>query len=130
MIYADAADVMRARDGYAAGLETLEQELDGRIDGSDWREVADGLIWSNFFLAYQGENDTALQARYAALAARALDSVDRAWREPMPGAPGRGPQNPRRIRVGAFAQESRSDATSRAGSPISTATTSRCRSTR
>jgi CRISPR-associated protein Csy1 len=96
MIYADAAEVMRARDGYAAGLETLEQELDGRIDGSDWREVADGLIWSNFFLAYQGENDTALQARYAALAARALDSVDRAWREPMPARPVAG----RKIRVG------------------------------
>jgi protein O-GlcNAc transferase len=96
MIYADAADVVRAREEYVAGLETLERELDDRIAGSDWREVADGFIWSNFFLAYQGENDASLQARYASLAARALDSVDRAWREPMPVRPVEG----RKIRIG------------------------------
>jgi len=84
MIYSDAADVSRAREGYVSGLETLERELDDRIAGSEWRQVADGLTWSNFFLAYQGEDDKPLQARYASLAARALDSVDRAWREPMP----------------------------------------------
>jgi predicted O-linked N-acetylglucosamine transferase (SPINDLY family) len=96
MIYADAADLARAREGYAAGLEALEKELDDRIAGSDWRQVADGLLWSNFFLAYQGENDKALQSRYAALAARALDSVDRSWRQPMPAEPAAG----RRIRIG------------------------------
>jgi protein O-GlcNAc transferase len=95
MIYTDAADVARARAGYVEGLETLERELDERIAGSDWREVADGLIWSNFFLAYQGENDRSLQERYAALAARALDSVDRSWRESMPARPTTG-----RIRIG------------------------------
>ncbi len=96
MIYADAADVWRAREAYIAGLETLERELDDRIAGSGWREVADGLIWSNFFLAYQGENDTSLQARYAALAGRAFDSVGRAWREPMPVRSVAG----RKIRIG------------------------------
>ena len=96
MIYSDATDVARARAGYVTGLETLERELDDRIAGSDWRQVADGLIWSNFFLAYQGENDTTLQARYAALAARAVDSVDRAWREPMPVQSTAG----RKIRIG------------------------------
>jgi predicted O-linked N-acetylglucosamine transferase (SPINDLY family) len=96
MIYEDAADVARARAGYIAGLETIERELDGRIAGLDWRQVADGLVWSNFFLAYQGEDDKALQARYAALAARALDSVDRTWREPIAAPPVTG----RRIRIG------------------------------
>jgi predicted O-linked N-acetylglucosamine transferase (SPINDLY family) len=96
MIYADAADVARARAGYVHGLETLERELDDRIAGSDWRQVADGLIWSNFFLAYQGEDDRQLQSRYAALAARALDSVDRVWREPISAGPPAG----RRIRIG------------------------------
>jgi protein O-GlcNAc transferase len=95
-IYADAAEVSRAREDYIAGLETLERELDGRIAGSDWRHVADGLIWSNFLLAYQGENDRSLQARYAALAARALDSIDRTWREPMPVRSTAG----QRIRIG------------------------------
>jgi CRISPR-associated protein Csy1 len=96
MIYADAADVARARAEYVDGLETLERELDDRIAGADWRQVADGLIWSNFYLAYQGENDTQLQSRYAALAARALDSVDRVWREPIPATPPAG----RKIRIG------------------------------
>jgi protein O-GlcNAc transferase len=96
MIYEDAAEVARARAGFVAGLETLERELDERITGSDWRQVADGLTWSNFFLAYQGEDDKPLQSRYAALAARALDSVDRSWREPIPAAPATG----RKIRVG------------------------------
>jgi CRISPR-associated protein Csy1 len=96
MIYADAADVARARQEYVNGLETLERELDDRIAGSDWREVVNGLAWSNFFLAYQGENDKLLQSRYAALTARALDSVDRAWRAPMPVEPA----ERRKIRVG------------------------------
>ena len=96
MIYSDAADVARARAEYVLGLETLERELDDRIAGSDWRQVADGLIWSNFYLAYQGENDRQLQSRYAALAARALDSVDPVWRTPMSAAAPAG----RKIRIG------------------------------
>jgi CRISPR-associated protein Csy1 len=96
MIYADAADVARARAEYVDGLETLERELDDRIADSDWRQVADGLIWSNFYLAYQGENDRQLQSRYAALAARALDSVDPVWRAPMSVAAPAG----RKIRIG------------------------------
>ncbi len=96
MIYTDAADVARARDGFVAGLETLERELDQRTAGSNWRQVADGLTWTNFFLAYQGEDDKVLQSRYAALAGRALDGVDRRWREPIAAGPATG----RRIRIG------------------------------
>ena len=96
VIYTDAEHVARARSEYVSGLDTLERELDRRIAGSRWREVADGLIWSNFFLAYQGENDRDLQARYAALAASALDRVDPVWRAPLPVSPAAG----RRIRIG------------------------------
>ena len=96
MIYSDVAHVARARAEYVNGLETLERELDDRIAGSDWRAAANGLIWSNFFLAYQGENDKPLQSRYAALAARALNSIDPGWRTPMPAGSPAG----RRIRVG------------------------------
>ena len=103
MIYADVADVARARQEYVNGLETLERELDDRIAGSDWRQVVNGLAWSNFFLAYQGENDKQLQSRYAALTARALDSVDRAWRVPMPVEPAGGTDS-RRFCVGAAAK--------------------------
>lgn len=96
MIYADAADVARARAGFVHGLETLERDLDALTAGSGWSEVADGLIWSNFLLAYQGENDRELQARYGALTARALDRVDPAWRAPLPVEPVTG----RKIRIG------------------------------
>jgi protein O-GlcNAc transferase len=96
MIYADAVHVAQSRAEYVHGLATLESELDGRIAGLSWQQVADGLIWSNFFLAYQGENDRELQERYAALAARSLDSVDPSWRAPLPT----GPIHGRRIRIG------------------------------
>ena len=96
MIYSDATDVLLARAGYVEGLATLERELDGRIAGLNWQEVASGLIWSNFFLAYQGENDRDIQARYAALAARASDSADPVWRAPIRAEAVRG----RKIRVG------------------------------
>jgi len=96
VIYADAEDIARARAEYLHGLEALERELDARIAGSTWREVADGLVWSNFFLAYQGENDRELQARYAALAASALDRVDPVWRAPLAVTPVAGPK----IRIG------------------------------
>jgi predicted O-linked N-acetylglucosamine transferase (SPINDLY family) len=96
MIYADTADLMRAREGFVHGLQALERDLDGIIAGSTPREITDGLIWSNFFLAYQGQNDKALQTRYAALAARALDRADPAWRAPIAA----GAVTGRRIRIG------------------------------
>lgn len=96
MIYADADDVTRARAEYTHGLQMLERELEARIAGMDSRQIADALMWSNFFLAYQGENDRELQARYAALVARALDSADPGWRAPLPVEPVVG----RKIRVG------------------------------
>ena len=68
VVYIDADDVARARAEYSHGLEMLELNLAGTIAGSSGTQVADGLIWSNFYLAYQGENDWELQARYAGLA--------------------------------------------------------------
>jgi protein O-GlcNAc transferase len=96
MIYKDAADVANARAGYVHGLETLERVLDATIAGLTRDQVADGLVWSNFFLAYQGENDRLLQERYAALCARALDRGDPDWRRPISAGPVVG----RKIRVG------------------------------
>jgi CRISPR-associated protein Csy1 len=96
MLYADAVDVARSRESYARGLETLHQTLDERLRGAAREEIVDGLIWSNFFLAYQGGEDRALQERYAALCARALDRADASLRAPIRADPVRG----RRIRVG------------------------------
>jgi protein O-GlcNAc transferase len=96
VIYTDALHVARARVEYARGLETLERELSSRMAGMGASQVADELIWSNFYLAYQGEQDRDLQARYAALAARALDGADVQWRAPMPAEVVVG----RKIRIG------------------------------
>jgi protein O-GlcNAc transferase len=96
IIYKDAADVEAARAGYAHGLEILEREIDGRIAGLEWAQVVDRLIWSNFYLAYQGENDRLLQERYAGLCARAIDRVDPSWRRPIAAEPVAG----RKIRIG------------------------------
>ena len=96
VIYTDASHVAQARVEYARGLETLERELPSRIAGVGAMQVADELIWSNFYLAYQGEHDRVLQARYAALAARALDGADVQWRAPMPAGAVVG----RKIRIG------------------------------
>jgi len=62
-VYASAGDVASWRDRYAQGLATLEAALPALVaQGCDARD----LDWTNFYLAYQGENDLALQRRYAA----------------------------------------------------------------
>jgi protein O-GlcNAc transferase len=96
MIYADAAALESAREEFAAGLGALERELPAAIDGLPEARVLDGLRWSNFFLAYQGRDDRLLQARYAALARRAIDAGASPWRAPLARRPDRGG----RVRIG------------------------------
>jgi protein O-GlcNAc transferase len=87
MIYADRDELMAARAGFADGLATLATELPRAARGLSEARVLDGLRWSNFFLAYQGEDDRGLQEAYAALAAGIVDGGASRWR---------GPHTPRR----------------------------------
>jgi predicted O-linked N-acetylglucosamine transferase (SPINDLY family) len=96
MIYADRAALRAARTGFATGLEALAEALPEAVRRLSADQVLDGLRWTNFFLAYQGEDDRALQAGYAALAARAIDLAAAHWRAPMPARNSAG----RRRRVG------------------------------
>ena len=96
MIYADAKALSVARAGFAAGLEALAAELPAALPGLTEAQVLDGLRWTNFFLAYQGEDDRALQAAYGALAAGAIARVAPRWHEPIAARPATG----RRLRVG------------------------------
>ena len=96
MIYADADAVHAARTDFASGLEALAGELPAALDGLSTDQVLDGLRWTNFFLAYQGEDDRTLQAGYAALAARAVDTVAPHLRAPVAARP----PGARRLRVG------------------------------
>ncbi len=82
MVYADAASVEAARARYAEGIGELESEVASLARGRAFADVIDDLRWTNFLLAYQGEDDRGLQARFAAIMARAIDEVAPEWREP------------------------------------------------
>ncbi|HEY2864975.1 MAG TPA: tetratricopeptide repeat protein [Casimicrobiaceae bacterium] len=98
MVYADGGEVDAARAGFESGLSQLERDLVPAIRAAQITEiqVLDGLRWVNFFLAYQGRDDRDLQARYAAVAAAAVDAVAPHWHAPMPARSLRG----RRVRAG------------------------------
>ena len=96
MIYADGEALRTARSEFAAGLSALETELPVALRELPEARALDGLRWTNFFLAYQGEDDRALQTRYAALAARVVEIGAPGWRAPP--APRAGAT--RRVRVG------------------------------
>ena len=84
MVYADAAAVDAARARYAEGVAALEAEVPSLVRGRAFADVIDDLRWTNFLLAYQGEDDRELQARFAAVMARAVDDVAPQWRQPLP----------------------------------------------
>jgi CRISPR-associated protein Csy1 len=91
-VAADAADIARSRARYAEGLATLARELPQAAAPLDADARLDALRWSNFLLAYQGEDDRALQAAYGAMAASLVDAAR------VPARP-RG-QRGARIRIG------------------------------
>jgi CRISPR-associated protein Csy1 len=96
MIYADGAELAAARTEYANGLAALGRELPSAVWGLQESKVLDGLRWSNFFLAYQGQDDRALQAQFAALTASAIDAGAPLWhRERTPRT-----QHEGRLRIG------------------------------
>ncbi len=96
MIYADAAALDAARAGFGTGLVALGQEFDSALEGLSEAQVLDGMRWTNFFLAYQGGDDRALQANYAALVARVVGRASPQWLAPI----ARRSLSGRRVRVG------------------------------
>jgi CRISPR-associated protein Csy1 len=82
------------RRDYAAGLERLHDMAPGfRFPGAD-RALAEAR-WTNFYLAYQGRDDRALQRRYGELQRRVLEPAVPEFFAPR----ARRPQG-ERIRVG------------------------------
>lgn len=80
-IYGDVADVARWRARYRQGLEGLLRDADRFMPRA--AEVLD-LNRANFLLAYQGEDDTALQRGYSALLGKLLAAARPEWRAPRP----------------------------------------------
>jgi predicted O-linked N-acetylglucosamine transferase (SPINDLY family) len=95
LVYADAEALAEARRDYAHGVDSLILDFDRLVGPLSETQILDGLRWTNFFLAYQGRDDRALQAAYANFAARAVDKAAAHWRAPM------APRAPReRLRIG------------------------------
>ena len=83
MVPASIEATAAARDGFAAGLEVLEATLPGRAAALSPDRLLDELRWSNFLLAYQGEDDSSLQSRYGALVAGLLQRGAPEWVRPL-----------------------------------------------
>jgi CRISPR-associated protein Csy1 len=84
MVYGSAAALADARASYADGLALLERDVLSRIAGVPPERVIDELRFSNFLLAYQGEDDLALQRRYGAVADRIVRAGAPEWALPLP----------------------------------------------
>ena len=95
MIAETVSAVAQARDMYARGLRELHSMCEHLAAGLTEAEALDGLRWTNFFLAYQGGDDRALQTSYGDFAAGIVTRGAPRWRQPI-AVRDRGP----RLRVG------------------------------
>ena len=96
VVASSSAAIDDARARFDAGLDALESELRERAATLAPARVLDELRWSNFLLAYHGEDDRPLQQRFGALvrgviAARAPEYLEPVARSTRAGT---------RIRVG------------------------------
>ena len=73
-LYASLAAVDAARANYAEGLARLRLEAE-RFKRLPATQVIPQMQWVNFFLAYQGQDDRALQTQYAAVIADIASAV-------------------------------------------------------
>ena len=96
MLYDSVEHIAAARAAYAEGLTALDGLVESCTRGHSAAEMLDLWQWSNFLLPYQGQDDKALQQRYAALVARSIDIAAPELRRPLP----RNNVGTRRIRIG------------------------------
>jgi CRISPR-associated protein Csy1 len=91
-VHANAAEIARWRSRYRGGLDALTRETGRWVSraGQVFR-----LEWSNFFLAYHGEDDRALQRGYSRFLASLARAAAPALLEPLPAR-----RNRDRVRVG------------------------------
>ena len=95
MVYDDVQSVIEARQRFENGVAMLDAEVDAIFTGLSPAQAVDGLRWTNFFLAYQGCDDLALQTAYGNLASRVVETYAAEWRRPLAlKRPGR------RVRIG------------------------------
>lgn len=87
-VAADDAAIDAARARFAAGLDALAEDLTpARLAGC--ARTLDQLAWSNFYLAYHGRDDRALQSGFGDLLGRCAGALAPAGLAPASGSGGR-----------------------------------------
>lgn len=95
-VHASAEAVRESRSRFEAGLAALHARLDS-FRSRPREEIESDIRWSNYLLAYQGEDDKSLQARFADLQAAILDGVAPTLGQRMGQRTGRAVDAPIRI---------------------------------
>jgi CRISPR-associated protein Csy1 len=84
MVPESAATIAALRTRYAEGLDRLAEELPRRAAALTPERALDELRWTNFLLAYHGEDDRDLQRRYGAIVHRVISARAPEWLAPPP----------------------------------------------
>lgn len=73
-IYSSLAELSASRKQFAEGLKKLHANTETFMKSGS-KELLSGLNWTNFYLAYQGEDDKFLQTEYARFVAKIVHSA-------------------------------------------------------
>jgi CRISPR-associated protein Csy1 len=96
MVSMDPGAIGVARSRFRSGLAELREELPRRASDLSAERAVDEFRWTNFLLAYQGEDDCALQSEYGQLIHSIAAARAPQWLEP----PVRRARAASRIRIG------------------------------
>ncbi|CAH1208641.1 TPR_REGION domain-containing protein [Candidatus Nitrotoga sp. BS] len=95
-IYSNAAELSAVRKRYTKGMKTLRDNTENFLQ-LELKELFSGLSWTNFYLAYQGQDDRFLQVEYAQFVADILRVVAPDLMQPIKQDPF---PSQRRLRIG------------------------------
>lgn len=90
-IMESAEHIRTQRAQFAASLHMLSEKADFLVSNTTYEKLLDSLKWVNFYLAYHGEDDKALQISYANLVDALLDRIACPWRQALDRRPIRQP---------------------------------------
>lgn len=95
-IYSDVTELFTVRKRYAEGLMALRDNTENFLE-IEAKALLSGLSWTNFYLAYQGQDDKALQMEYAHFVADMLRVAAPDLMQPIKQDPA---ASQRRLRIG------------------------------
>jgi predicted O-linked N-acetylglucosamine transferase (SPINDLY family) len=95
-IYSNAAELSAVRKRYTKGLKALRDNTENFLE-IELKELLSELSWTNFYLAYQGQDDKSLQVDYAHFVADILQVAAPDLMQPIKQDP---TASQRRLRIG------------------------------